>query len=51
MQQFDQLDLVAEIAVALPGFIAIFPALSKTDGRSAESDRHIGQPAVSLTLP
>ena len=46
METFDQLNLVAEIAVALLGFVAIFLALSKTDGRFAESDRHFIQAMV-----
>ena len=46
MDPFDQLGLVAEIAAALLGFIAIFLALSKTDGRFAESDRHFIQALV-----
>jgi hypothetical protein len=40
LDAFDQLNLVAEIAAALIGFIAVFLALSKTDGRFSESDRH-----------
>lgn len=43
---YDQLDLVAEISVALLGFIAIFLALSKTDGRFSASDRHFIQALV-----
>jgi len=43
---FDQLDLVAEIAAALLGFIAVFLALSKSDGRFSESDRHFIQALV-----
>ena len=46
MEPFDQLDLVAEIAAALLGFIAIFLALSKKDGRFTESDRHFIQAFV-----
>ena len=46
MEPFDQLDLVAEIAAALLGFIAVFLALSKADGRFAESDRHFIQALV-----
>lgn len=46
MEAFDQLDLVAEIAVALLGFVAVFLALSKSDGRFAESDRHFIQALV-----
>jgi hypothetical protein len=46
MDAFNQLDLVAEIAAALLGFIAIFLALSKTDGRFTESDRHFIQALV-----
>ena len=46
MDSFDQLDLIAEIAAALLGFIAIFVALSKTDGRFAKSDRHFIQALV-----
>lgn len=40
MEPFDQLGLIAEIAAALLGFIAIFLALSRADGRFSESDRH-----------
>jgi len=43
---FEQLDLVAEISVSLLGFIAIFLALSKTDGRFSASDRHFIQALV-----
>ena len=46
MDSFDQLDLVAEIAAAFLGFIAIFIALSKADGRFAESDGHFIQALV-----
>lgn len=46
MEPFDQLDLVAEIAAALLGFIAIFLALSKSDGRFSASDRHFIQAFV-----
>jgi predicted DNA repair protein MutK len=46
LEPFDQLDLVAEIAVALLGFVAVFLAISKTDGRFAESDRHFIQAMV-----
>ncbi len=46
MDAFDQLDLVAEIAAALLGFIAIFLALTKRDGRFTESDRHFIQALV-----
>jgi len=46
LDAFDQLDLVAEIAAALLGFIAIFFALSKTNGRFTESDRHFIQALV-----
>ena len=47
MEAFDQLDLVAEIAAALLGFIAVFLALSKTDGRFSASDRHFVQALVT----
>ncbi len=47
MEAFDQLDMVAEIAAALLGFIAVFLALSKTDGRFSESDRHFIQALVT----
>jgi hypothetical protein len=47
LEAFDQLDLVAEIAATLLGFIAVFLALSKTDGRFAESDRHFIQAFVT----
>ncbi len=46
LDAFNQLDLVAEIAAALLGFIAIFLALAKTDGRFTESDRHFVQALV-----
>jgi len=46
LNAFDHLDLVAEIATALLGFIAIFLALSKSDGRFSESDRHFIQALV-----
>ena len=46
MDEFEHLDLVAEIAVALLGFIAVFLALSKPDGRFVESDRHFIQALV-----
>jgi len=46
MDAFDQLNLVAEISAALIGFIAVFIALSKSDGRFAESDRHFIQALV-----
>jgi hypothetical protein len=46
LDAFNQLDLVAEIAAALLGFIAIFLALSKTNGRFTESDRHFIQALV-----
>ena len=39
-EALDQLDLIAQIAVALLGFIAIFLALPGPDGRFAQSDRH-----------
>ncbi len=47
MDGFDQLNLVAEIAAALLGFVAVFLALSKTDGRFSESDRHFIQALVT----
>ena len=46
MDAFDQLNLVAEISAALIGFIAVFLALSKSDGRFSESDRHFIQALV-----
>jgi hypothetical protein len=46
LEAFDQLDLVAEIAVVLLGFVAVFLALSRADGRFAESDRHFIQALV-----
>ena len=46
LEPYDQLELVAEIAAALLGFIAIFLALSRTDGRFSESDRHFIQALV-----
>ncbi len=47
MEAFDQLDMVAEIAAVLLGFIAVFLALSKKDGRFSESDRHFIQALVT----
>jgi len=48
---FSQLDTVAQIAAALLGFFAVFIALSKSDGRFSESDRHFIQAIVlSATL-
>jgi hypothetical protein len=49
LEAFDQLNLVAEIAAALLGFIAVFLALSKTDGRFSESDRHFVQALVTTS--
>lgn len=49
MDEFDQLDLVAQIAATLLGFIAIFLALSKPDGRFPASDRHFIQALVMST--
>ena len=46
MQAFDQLNLVAEVAAALLGFIAVFLALSRADGRFSQSDRHFIQALV-----
>lgn len=46
MDAFDQLSLVAEISAALIGFIAVFLALSKSDGRFPEADRHFIQALV-----
>lgn len=46
MEAYDQLNLVAEIAAGFLGFIAVFLALSKTDGRFSESDRHFIQALV-----
>jgi len=46
LQAFDQLDLVAEVAAALLGFIAVFLALSRSDGRFSQSDRHFIQALV-----
>ena len=46
MEAFDQLALIAEIAVALLGFLAVFIALSNKEGRFAESDRHFIQALV-----
>jgi hypothetical protein len=46
MDEFNQLDLIAEIAAAFLGFIALFLALSRSDGRFAESDRHFVQALV-----
>jgi hypothetical protein len=43
---------VAEIAAALLGFVATFLALSKADGRFAESDRiFIQAPVLGSSLP
>lgn len=53
MDPFDQLGLIAEIAAALLGFLAVFIALSNKEGRFAESDRHFIQALVlcaSLTI-
>ena len=49
LEAFNQLDLVAEIAAALLGFIAVFLALSNTDGRFSESDRHFIQALVTTS--
>ena len=46
MDEFEHLGIVAEIAAALLGFIAVFLALSRSDGRFAESDRHFIQAMV-----
>ena len=46
LDAFDQLDLVAEISATLLGFIAVFLALSKGDGRFSASDRHFIQALV-----
>ncbi len=46
MHAFDQLNLIAEIAAALLGFIAVFLALSRSDGRFSQSDRHFVQALV-----
>jgi hypothetical protein len=46
LDAFDQLNLVAEISAALLGFIAVFLALFKADGRFSESDRHFIQAMV-----
>jgi hypothetical protein len=48
LDAFDQLDLVAAIAATLIGFVAVFLALSKTDGRFSESDRHFIQALVMV---
>jgi hypothetical protein len=45
-EALDQLDLIAQIAVALLGFIAIFLALPGPDGRFTQSDRHFVQALV-----
>jgi len=49
LEAFDQLNLVAEIAAALLGFVAVFLALSKKDGRFSESDRHFIQALVMVS--
>ena len=46
MDAFDQLDLVAEISATLLGFIAVFLALSRGDGKFSASDRHFIQALV-----
>jgi hypothetical protein len=43
---YEQLGLIAEIAATLLGFIAVFLALSKDNGRFSESDRHFIQAMV-----
>ena len=46
MNAIDQLYLVAEISETILGFIAVFIALSKNDGRFSEADRHFIQALV-----
>lgn len=46
MDEFEHLGLIAEISVALLGFVAIFLALSRKDGRFTESDQHFIQALV-----
>jgi len=43
---YEQLGLIAEISATLLGFIAVFLALSKEDGKFSESDRHFIQAQV-----
>lgn len=43
---YEQLGLLAEIAATLLGFIAVFLALSKENGRFSEADRHFIQGMV-----
>jgi|APSaa5957512535_1039671.scaffolds.fasta_scaffold46402_2 hypothetical protein len=50
MTPIDQLYLVAEIAAAILGFIAVFIALSKENGRFSESDRHFIQALVLSSI-
>ena len=46
MDAFQQLDIIAEVSVSLLGFVAIFLALSRDDGRFSEADRHFVQAIV-----
>jgi len=46
MDVYEQLGLIAEISATLLGFIAVFLALSKEDGKFSESDRHFVQAQV-----
>ena len=46
MDVHEQLGLIAEISATLLGFIAVFLALSKEDGKFSESDRHFIQAQV-----
>lgn len=46
MEQLIHLGLLAELSVALIGFIAIFSVFARTDGRFNASDRHFVQAMV-----
>ena len=46
MNAYHQLGLLAEVAAAFLGFIAIFIMFSRDDGRFAESDKHFVQGLV-----
>ncbi len=46
MSEFDQLSLLAEVSAGLLGFVAVFLALSRGDGRFTPSDRHFVQALV-----
>ena len=46
MEGFEQLSLIAEIAATFAGFIAIFIAFSRDDGRFSDGDKHFIQAIV-----